>query len=177
MFHLSGSTFGQLGELVRQTALCALPLAPQPHQERLSSQNPPTQGQLLTEALTCPEAEVLIILGTKLLQQGEEEYTEGVLDPKHRAVTPHGGKHDQPPPAALWVHEVIRVDSWNRALLRDAHLAVGVALFLSLRGVTSGHLVVPGGVNSPFCHLCVTLELLGGLELCVDWVSVTHSPK
>lgn len=136
----------------------------------------PELRQLLTEALTCLEAEVLIILGTKLLQQGEEEYPEGVLDPEHRAITPHGGEHDQPPPAALRVHEVIRINSWKRALLRDAHLAVRVALFLPLRGVTR-HLEVLGGLNSPFCHFWVTLELLGGLELCVDWFSVTHSPK
>lgn len=128
-----------------------------------------------TAALTCPEAEVLVVLGTELLQQGEEEYTEGVLDPKHRTVAPHGGKHDQPPPAALWVHKVNRITRRGRASLRDAHLAVEVALFLFPLGVTCGQLVVLVGVNSPFCHLCIKLGLLGGPELCGNWFSVTQS--
>lgn len=112
-----------------------------------------------TAALTCPEAEVLIILGTELLQQRQEENSEGVLDPEHRTVAPHGGEHDQPPPAALGVHEVKRISSWNGAGLRGAHLAVQLALFGSLRGLGSGRRDRGAVFNGSFRHCWVPLGL------------------
>lgn len=129
----------------------------------LGADVPPTfvhEVDTRSAALTCPEAQVFIVLGTELLQQGQKEDPEGVLDPEHRAVAPHGGEHDQPSPAALRVDKIGRLSSWNGALLRDAHLAAALCLLPVVRGVPSGRLVLLGGLG--FSHLGVTLSLAGG---------------